>query len=61
MAAPRKTVTDARTRRMCEGYSQGRGLVALAGEMGCSPSVVRNVLVENNVSIRGRGRPRKDA
>lgn len=44
---------------MVKKYNAGAGLAALAEKYEVSLGVVRRVLTENGVTIRGRGRPRK--
>lgn len=47
-----KTIVRAYTRKV-----RPLGLVALAEEVKVSIPVIRRILVENKVTIRGRGRP----
>ncbi len=57
MARPKKTVTENQRRSIVSRYGKGEGLVALATEFELSPPVIRRVLTEADVDIRGRGRP----
>lgn len=57
MSRPRIEVTANAKRSMVAKYNKGAGLVALAEEFELSVPVVRRVLAEAGVTIRGRGRP----
>lgn len=57
MGRTRITVTSNKTRSLVTKYKKGAGLVALAEEFGLSTPVIRRLLTENDVVIRGRGRP----
>ena len=57
MSRPRIELKANAVRSMVSKYNKGAGLVALAEEFGISLPVVRRVLAENGVTIRGRGRP----
>ncbi len=57
MARPRIKVLSNTQRSIVSKYGKGLGLVALATEFELSPPVIRRVLTENKVTIRGRGRP----
>jgi hypothetical protein len=57
---PRKQVTSAQKRIIIEGYNRGRGFDALNAATGHCRAVVRRILVDAGVEIRGRGRPSKD-
>ena len=57
MGRPQIEVTVNATRSLVSKYNKGTGLVALAEEFGLSVPVIRRVLTENEVQIRGRGRP----
>ncbi len=57
MARPKKTVTENQRRSIVSRYNKGEGLISLSSEFELSPPVIRRVLIENKVSIRGRGRP----
>ena len=60
MSRPRTEVTLNTQRSIVAKYKKGGptgGLVALAKAFNMSISVIRRVLVENEIEIRGRGRP----
>lgn len=57
MARPRIEVVGNQRKSLVSKYNKGAGLVALATEFELSVPVIRRVLEENNVIIRGRGRP----
>ena len=57
MARPRTKVTANQTRSIVSRYKKGTGLVALAEMFGFSAPVIRRVLADGAVEIRGRGRP----
>ncbi len=57
MARPKKTVTENQRRSIILRYDKGEGLISLSTEFKLSPPVIRRVLVDNKVTIRGRGRP----
>lgn len=57
MSRPRTKVASNTVRSIVSKYTRGAGLVALAEEFELSASVIRRVLVDNDVPIRGRGRP----
>ena len=59
MARPKVKVSSNQARSICAKYKKGAGLIALASEFELSPAVIRRVLVEGDVDIRGRGRPAK--
>lgn len=61
MAAQQKDISDARRRKIVEHYNKGIGMAKIAENIGCCVTVVRRILVEENVTIRGRGRPRNNA
>lgn len=57
MTRPKRTF-DANTRRKIAGeYRHGFGLVAIAEDYKTSAAVIRRVLTEAGVEVRGRGRP----
>lgn len=57
MSRPRTVVSSNTQRSIVSKYGKGIGLVALAEEFKLAVPVIRRVLVENDVAIRGRGRP----
>ena len=57
MARPKKTVTENQRRSIVSRYGKGEGLISLSAGFELSPPVIRRVLVDNKVPIRGRGRP----
>ena len=57
MARPLKVVNSNTRRSIKSKYNKGQGLVALATEFELSTPVIRRVLTEADVEIRGRGRP----
>lgn len=57
MPRPKIEVTANAKRSMVSKYNKGAGLIALAEEFELSIPVVRRVLVNAGVTIRGRGRP----
>jgi len=57
MARSKIEVTANATRSIVSKYEKGAGLVALTEEFELSIPVIRRVLTENGVKIRGRGRP----
>ncbi len=59
MPARRHEIPDEHVRDLCLRYRRGDSLERLAVEFGLTVTIVRRVLVENDVTIRGRGRPRK--
>ena len=61
MPARRHEVPDEHIRDLCFRYKSGGSLEQLAVEFGLTVTIVRRVLVENDVTIRGRGRPRKNS
>jgi hypothetical protein len=50
-------LTANQTKSIVSKYNKGVGLVALATEFEHSIPVIRRVLSENKVKVRGRGRP----
>ena len=50
-------VTRKYTRTILSRYNKGRGLEYIADEFGLAVSVIRRVLTDEGVKIRGRGRP----
>lgn len=57
MPRPQIVVKPNTQRSIVSKYNKGLGLVALAAEFELSTPVIRRVLVDNDVEIRGRGRP----
>lgn len=57
MSRPKKTVAKRTRESIAKQYGRGVGLVALAEKYELSVPVIRRVLTEDKVSIRGRGRP----
>jgi len=57
MARAKVKLTANQVRSIVSKYNKNVGLVALATEFGHSVPVIRRVLEENDVTIRGRGRP----
>jgi len=57
MARPKIVVNGNQAKSIVAKYNKGAGLVALAAEFELSLPVIRRALVENDVVIRGRGRP----
>jgi hypothetical protein len=55
---PRKEVSLAQRRLIIDAYAEGVGFEELAAKHGHCVSVIRRVLVESNIPIRHRGRPR---
>jgi hypothetical protein len=60
MARPRTVVPENTRRSIIAQYNKGVGLVDIAEATKFSSTVVRRCLIENSVSLRGRGRPRKN-
>jgi hypothetical protein len=59
MAKPRKEVSAGQKREITTQYQAGAGMLTLADKYGHCVSVIRKVLVEAQLEIRGRGRPTK--
>ena len=57
MSRSRIVVKSNTQRSIVSKYGKGAGLIALATEFELSVPVIRRVLTEGKVSIRGRGRP----
>lgn len=57
MARPQIKVASNTARSIVSKYGKGAGLVVLAEEFELSVPVIRRVLTEGGVKIRGRGRP----
>ena len=60
MGRPKLELSSKVVRSIVGGYTRKRqplGLVALAEQINVSIPVIRRVLVENGVAVRGRGRP----
>jgi hypothetical protein len=60
MPRPKKEVTENQRRSIIAKYNSGMGLREIGDSFEdntLAVAVVRRVLVENNVAIRGRGRP----
>jgi len=57
MARPKIELKANVVKQVVKQYNKGAGLVALAEKYKVSVPVIRRVLVEANVEIRGRGRP----
>lgn len=57
MARPKRTITANQRRAILSRYPKGYGLVALSKDFEISIPVIRRVLVEGGVKIRGKGRP----
>ena len=57
MGRTKVTITANQTRSLVSKYAKGTGLVALAKEFELSVPVIRRLLDEADVTIRGRGRP----
>lgn len=60
MGRPKLEVPKAVQKKIVGAYTRKRspaGLVALSDDHNISIPVVRRILVENGVTIRGRGRP----
>lgn len=57
MARTKITATANTVRSMVAKYKNGAGLVALAKEFDLSVPVIRRILADTGVEIRGRGRP----
>ena len=62
MPRPKTKVTATVRRGIVAGYTRAKnclGLVALAEKFKLSTAVIHRILAESNVTLRGRGRPRK--
>ncbi len=62
MPRPKTKVTATVRRGIVAGYTRTKnrlGLVALAEKFELSAAVIRRILVEADVALCGRGRPRK--
>jgi len=57
MARPKIELKARALKQAVSSYNKGVGLVALAEKCGVSIPVIRRVLAEAGVTIRGRGRP----
>ena len=57
MSRTQTKVSSNEQRSIVSKYNKGAGLVSLATDCGYSIPVIRRVLTEQKVSIRGRGRP----
>lgn len=57
MARPQITMLANAVKSLVSKYNKGTGLVALSEEFETSVPVIRRILTENEVKIRGRGRP----
>ncbi len=57
MGRPRTVVTANQVRSIVSKYNKGMGLLDLSDEFPYSVPVIRRVLREQKVRIRGRGRP----
>jgi hypothetical protein len=57
MARPQTKVSANQARSIVSRYGKGEGLVALADDFKYGIQVIRRVLIEAKVKIRGRGRP----
>ncbi len=57
MSRMKTKVSSNQQRSIVSKYNKGSGLGALAEEFGMGPAVIRRVLADNDVAIRGRGRP----
>jgi len=62
MGRPKLELNKKTVRTIVSGYNRKRrplGLAALAEKVGVSIPVVRRILVDEGVTVRGRGRPVK--
>jgi hypothetical protein len=59
MARKRKEISEAQRRRIIAAYKEGLGMLKIGNSLGHNVVVIRRVLIENNLVVRGRGRPRK--
>lgn len=57
MSRPQTKVTANQKRSIVAQYNKGVGLVAIAEAVKLGVQIVRRVLVEAGVKIRGKGRP----
>jgi len=57
MGRPQKKLTANELRSAVARYKKGEGLAAIADALEYSLPVIRRVLIEAKVKIRGRGRP----
>ena len=57
MGRPQATVTENQRRAIVSRYQKGAGFVELSDDFKRSIPVIRRILVDNKVKIRGRGRP----
>ena len=57
MSRPKIEVKSNTARSITAKYRKGTGLVALAKEFELSIPVIRRVITDNGVEVRGRGRP----
>lgn len=61
MSRPKKAVSANHQKSIIAQYKkggEGNGLVAIAKRLGYGVQIVRRVLADGKVKIRGRGRPR---
>ena len=59
MARSKKTVTENQRRSIVAQDAQGKGLKEIGDGLETSVGVIRRVLADSGVEIRGRGRPCK--
>ena len=59
MGRAKTEVTENQRRSILSRYQKGEGFNPIGEALNLSFGVIRRVLVENNVEIRGRGRPCK--
>lgn len=58
MARPRKVVTENQRRSIVSRYAKGDGFADIGKDLELTAAVIRRTLTDNNVTIRGRGRPK---
>lgn len=58
--AKRKNHTQTEINNAIDAYNTGASLERVAGTLGVAVSTARTLLIDNDVVIRGRGRPRKN-
>lgn len=57
MSRPQTKVSANQQRSIVSQYNKGIGLVAIASGLKLGVQIIRRVLVEADVTIRGKGRP----
>lgn len=57
MARPKVKVSANQTRSIVSRYGKGEGLVAISEALDLGVQIIRRILGEQGVEVRGRGRP----